>query len=75
METRNENLVQSHGNVYEKLQELAMAYQKNLDAAKFLVWRMRLLRLFLEEMDNIRTVDDAKRVVIELLTSKLFEED
>lgn len=75
METRNENLVQNNGNVYEKLQELVMTNQKKMDALKLLVWQARLLRLFLEEIDNIRTVDDAKRVVFELLTSKLFEED
>lgn len=75
METRNENLVQNNGNVYEKLQELVMTNQKKLDALKLLVLQARLLRLFLEEMDNIRTVDDAKQVVVELLTSKLFEED
>lgn len=75
METRNDNLVQSNGNVYERLRELVMENQKVLDAIKVSVLQMRLLRLFLEKMDNIRTVDDAKRVVIELLTSKLFEED
>lgn len=75
METRNENLAQSNGNVYEGLHEVVMKNQKTLDALKFLVWQARLLRLFLEKVDNIRTVDDAKRVVIELLTSELFEED
>lgn len=52
-----------------------MENQKALDVLRFQFGRMRFFRLFLEEMDNIRTVDDVKRVVIELLTSKLFEED
>lgn len=78
METRNENLEQSNGDVYERLQKTANELQKSLDELKKDVYRISMYlmveRLFLEEMERVYGVQSSIQASEEFLNNPFYKE-
>lgn len=76
METRNENLAQSNGNVYEELHEVLMKYEKSLESLNKALSQLSMYllgeRLFLEEMERVEVMGNSICKVSEFLENELY---